>query len=160
MLNATIFFYVLMLLIFRSAFLDGHSAREIVGMSLPKKALSATSEQAVPSATVSEHTSSAPYALFTQSLFEGLHHPVAVLLLQIISILVAVRIFSWLFKYLGQPGVIGEIVAGIVLGPSVLGHFSLRHSVSCFPIPPRITQYPQPDRSDPFLCSLSEWSWI
>ena len=120
-------------------------------MSLPKKALSATSEQAVPSATVSEHTSSAPYALFTQSLFEGLHHPVAVLLLQIISILVAVRIFSWLFKYLGQPGVSGEIVAGIVLGPSVLGHFSLRHSVSCFPIPPRITQYPQPDRSDPFM---------
>ena len=37
--------------------------------------------------------------------------------------MIAVRIFSYLFKYLGQPGVIGEIVAGIVLGPSVLGHF-------------------------------------
>lgn len=65
----------------------------------------------------------APLELFTQSLHEGVHHPVAMLLLQIISILVAVRIFSWLFKYLGQPGVIGEIVAGIVLGPSLLGHF-------------------------------------
>ncbi|MFQ8804799.1 MAG: hypothetical protein ACLR8Y_06340 [Alistipes indistinctus] len=40
------------------------------------------------------------------------------------------RIFSWLFKYLGQPGVIGEIVAGIVLGPSLLGHFFLKRSDS------------------------------
>ena len=51
------------------------------------------------------------------------HADSSVDLLQIIAILVAVRIFSYLFKYLGQPGVIGEIVAGIVLGPSVLGHF-------------------------------------
>ena len=115
-------FYVLMLLIFGVLFWMVIQQGKLWDVA-SEKALSATSEQAVPSATVSEHTSSAPYALFTQSLFEGLHHPVAVLLLQIISILVAVRIFSWLFKYLGQPGVIGEIVAGIVLGPSVLGHF-------------------------------------
>lgn len=115
-------FYVLMLLIFGVLFWMVIQQGKLWDVA-SEKALSATSEQAVPSATVSEHTSSAPYALFTQSLFEGLHHPVAVLLLQIISILVAVRIFSWLFKYLGQPGVIGEIVAGIVLGPSLLGHF-------------------------------------
>lgn len=115
-------FYVLMLLIFGVLFWMVIQQGKLWDVA-SEKALSATSEQAVPSATVSEHTSSAPYVLFTQSLFEGLHHPVAVLLLQIISILVAVRIFSWLFKYLGQPGVIGEIVAGIVLGPSVLGHF-------------------------------------
>lgn len=115
-------FYVLMLLIFGVLFWMVIQQGKLWDVA-SEKALSATSEQAVSSATVSEHTSSAPYALFTQSLFEGLHHPVAVLLLQIISILVAVRIFSWLFKYLGQPGVIGEIVAGIVLGPSVLGHF-------------------------------------
>ena len=28
-----------------------------------------------------------------------------------------------MFRYIGQPGVIGEIVAGIVLGPSLLGYF-------------------------------------
>lgn len=64
-----------------------------------------------------------PTELLREALSSNLNHPVPLLLLQIISILVAVRIFSYLFKYLGQPGVIGEIVAGIVLGPSVLGHF-------------------------------------
>lgn len=29
--------------------------------------------------------------------------------------------FASAFRYIGQPGVIGEIVAGIVLGPSLLG---------------------------------------
>ena len=72
-----------------------------------------------------------PGAGVTQSMGEmiygtltgNLNHPLSLLLLQIIAIMIAVRIFSYLFKYLGQPGVIGEIVAGIVLGPSVLGHF-------------------------------------
>ncbi len=72
-----------------------------------------------------------PGAGVTQSMGEmiygtltgNLNHPLSLLLLQIIAIMIAVRIFSYLFKYLGQPGVIGEIVAGIVLGPSVLGYF-------------------------------------
>jgi hypothetical protein len=32
------------------------------------------------------------------------------------------RVLSKLFSYLNQPVVIGEIVAGIIMGPSVLGH--------------------------------------
>ncbi|MBQ4279950.1 MAG: cation:proton antiporter [Rikenellaceae bacterium] len=64
-----------------------------------------------------------PWSLFRTGLSEQMTHPVPMLLLQIIAILIAVRFFSFLFKYLGQPGVIGEIVAGIALGPSVLGHF-------------------------------------
>ena len=64
-----------------------------------------------------------PFDLFWQGMRTHLSHPLPLLLLQIISILIAVRIFSFLFKYLGQPGVIGEICAGIVLGPSVLGYF-------------------------------------
>ena len=46
---------------------------------------------------------------------------IGLLLLQIIVILIACRIFGWLFLKLGQPTVIGEILAGIVLGPSILG---------------------------------------
>ncbi len=65
----------------------------------------------------------APFRLFSASLGENVGHPLSLLLLQIIAILIAVRIFSFIFKYLGQPGVIGEIVAGIALGPSVLGYF-------------------------------------
>ena len=64
-----------------------------------------------------------PSELFVRSLTGNIGHPLSMLLLQIIAILLAVRVFSYLFKYLGQPGVIGEIVAGIVLGPSVLGYF-------------------------------------
>ena len=43
-----------------------------------------------------------------------------------------VRLFGYLFSLIGQPGVIGEIVAGIVLGPSVLGLFFPELS---FPVP-------------------------
>lgn len=73
--------------------------------------------EAVPAATALSGES------LREALSSNLNHPLPLLLLQIVAILVAVRIFSYLFKHLGQPGVIGEIVAGIVLGPSVLGHF-------------------------------------
>ena len=57
---------------------------------------------------------------------ESLHHNIvedgALLLLQLIAILVVSRIFGFLFAKIGQPTVIGEILAGIVLGPSLLGN--------------------------------------
>ena len=43
------------------------------------------------------------------------------LLLQIIIIIVLTQLLGWLFKKIGQPAVIGETVAGIILGPSLLG---------------------------------------
>jgi Kef-type K+ transport system membrane component KefB len=43
------------------------------------------------------------------------------LLLQLTVIIVTARLFAWLFRRMGQPGVVGEIAAGLVLGPSVLG---------------------------------------
>jgi Kef-type K+ transport system membrane component KefB len=43
-------------------------------------------------------------------------------LIQLIVILLAARLFAALFHRLGQPAVVGEITAGLVLGPSVLGH--------------------------------------
>ena len=42
-------------------------------------------------------------------------------LVQLVIIVLVARIFFVLFRKLGQPGVVGEIVAGLVLGPSVLG---------------------------------------
>jgi Kef-type K+ transport system membrane component KefB len=45
----------------------------------------------------------------------------AILLLQILAILIVSRVFGWIFAKIGQPTVIGEILAGIVLGPSLLG---------------------------------------
>ena len=43
------------------------------------------------------------------------------LLLQIIIIIILTQLLGWLFKKIGQPAVIGETVAGIILGPSLLG---------------------------------------
>jgi hypothetical protein len=42
--------------------------------------------------------------------------------LQLFLTLALTRVLSKLFSYLNQPVVIGEIVAGIIMGPSVLGH--------------------------------------
>ncbi|WP_232372972.1 cation:proton antiporter domain-containing protein [Pinibacter aurantiacus] len=63
------------------------------------------------------------FGLFTDSLHHSLTHPSAILLLQIITIVVVARAFGFIFNKIGQPAVIGEIIAGIVLGPSVLGLF-------------------------------------
>lgn len=78
------------------------------------------SHHAVASSTVAEDT---PFTMFCQFVTDNLHHPLSILLIQIITVLLMVRLFGFLFKHIGQPGVIGEIVAGIVLGPSVLGYF-------------------------------------
>jgi len=60
---------------------------------------------------------------FKLSVFHNIAEPAAMLLLQIISILIVSRLFGYLFAKIGQPTVIGEILAGIVLGPSLLGYF-------------------------------------
>jgi Kef-type K+ transport system membrane component KefB len=44
-------------------------------------------------------------------------------LLQLIVMILAARLGNRLLRRLGQPGVIGEIVAGLLLGPSLFGHF-------------------------------------
>jgi Kef-type K+ transport system membrane component KefB len=44
-------------------------------------------------------------------------------LLQLIVMIGAARICNGLARQLGQPGVTGEIVAGLLLGPSLFGHF-------------------------------------
>jgi Kef-type K+ transport system membrane component KefB len=46
------------------------------------------------------------------------------LLLQLAVILIAARIFAALGRRIGQPSVVGEIVAGLVLGPSLFGWFA------------------------------------
>src|SRR5262245_6976379 len=46
--------------------------------------------------------------------------PLSVLLLQIIVIIVTAKAVGWVFRHIGQPAVIGEMVAGILLGPSLL----------------------------------------
>lgn len=64
---------------------------------------------------------------------ESLTHPLAILLLQIITIIFTSRTFGFLFNKMGQPTVIGEVVAGIFLGPSLMGLWFPQYTTFLFP---------------------------
>ncbi|WP_353082863.1 cation:proton antiporter [Flavobacterium sp.] len=70
---------------------------------------------------------------FYKSLVHNLEHPLAILLLQIITIIIVARFFGWIFRKIGQPSVIGEIIAGIFLGPSLVGMYFPEYSALLFP---------------------------
>lgn len=70
---------------------------------------------------------------FLDSLLHNLEHPLAILLAQIVTIIFAARLFGWICKKIGQPTVIGEIIAGIVLGPSLIGMYFPEFSATLFP---------------------------
>ena len=57
----------------------------------------------------------------------------AILLFQIGVILIAARIVGWLFRQMHQPQVVGEMTAGIMLGPSLLGWVAPVFSATVFP---------------------------
>ena len=54
------------------------------------------------------------------------------ILLQLVIMIGAARLLNVVFRKLGQPGVIGEIAAGLLLGPSLLGHLFPGVSVALF----------------------------
>jgi Kef-type K+ transport system membrane component KefB len=70
---------------------------------------------------------------FIDSLVHNLEHPLAILLAQIVTIIFVARFFGWVCKKIGQPSVIGEIIAGIVLGPSLIGLYFPEFSNALFP---------------------------
>lgn len=77
----------------------------------------------IHNALTTSYTENNAFDLFLSVVKDNLHHPLTTLLIQVIVILAMVHVFNVLFKRIGQPGVIGEIIAGIVLGPSLLGYF-------------------------------------
>lgn len=70
---------------------------------------------------------------FLLSMQHNLGHPLAILLAQIITIILVARFFGWIFRKIGQPSVIGEMIAGIVLGPSLVGMYFPEYSNILFP---------------------------
>lgn len=71
---------------------------------------------------------------FIDSMKHNFQDPLAILLAQIVTIILVARLFGWIFKKIGQPTVIGEIIAGIVLGPSLVGMYFPEFSAALFPI--------------------------
>ncbi|MBM6499270.1 cation:proton antiporter [Flavobacterium macrobrachii] len=83
---------------------------------------------------ISPSSNDSQWTQFLSSLFHNLQHPVALLLMQIITIVLVARIFGWIFRKIGQPTVIGEIIAGIALGPSLFGLYFPDLNQSLFPV--------------------------
>lgn len=54
-------------------------------------------------------------------------------LIQLIIIIITSRVFGYFFKKMGQPTVMGEILAGIFLGPSILGSLFPAYLQAIFP---------------------------
>lgn len=67
------------------------------------------------------------------------------LLLALVTIIVASRVLGALFRCFRQPAVIGEVLAGILLGPSLLGK-----------VAPGVTQALFPDSVTPFLGTIAQ----
>ena len=72
---------------------------------------------------------------FTDNFIHNQTGPLAILLAQIIVILLAGSLLGFICSKIGQPRVIGEILAGIALGPSLLGRYSPELSNAIFPVP-------------------------
>lgn len=64
---------------------------------------------------------------------QNMQDPLSLLLIQIIIILAISRIFGVMAKKIGQPSVVGEMIAGIFLGPSIIGYFFPEFSLLVFP---------------------------
>jgi len=58
----------------------------------------------------------------SSSFLQAFSSPVIIFILQLIVIIVTSQVFVFICKKIGQPAVVGEIIAGIVLGPSLLGN--------------------------------------
>lgn len=71
---------------------------------------------------------------FLNSLSHNLGHPLALLLAQIIIIILVARFFGLICLKIGQPSVIGEILAGVAMGPSLIGLYFPEFSDTLFPL--------------------------
>ena len=66
-------------------------------------------------------------------------HAMMHVLLALLAVIVSGRLLGQLFRHFGQPRVIGEMVAGIMLGPSLLGRIS--PEAMQFVLPPEVGPY-------------------
>ena len=94
-----------------------------LGATLPSPAVAGTVTAAKDAAHAAAPVAVSPGLLGSMSagLQENLSHPLSHLFLQLLVIIGASRLLGGLFTKFGQPSVIGEMLAGILLGPSLFG---------------------------------------
>src|SRR4029450_9510479 len=93
-----------------------------VGSQLPPPAPRLSTQAVAASAPeLSAVSASSFFASVESTLRQNATNPLSRLFLQLFIIISASGVVAWIFTRCGQPAVIGEMVAGILLGPSLFG---------------------------------------
>jgi Kef-type K+ transport system membrane component KefB len=106
-----------------------------LGSSLPPPV---AGDGVVKSAAVSENSAQmgdvSAWGGMLAGLQANIENPLSHLFLQLLVILAASRLMGLLFTKMGQPAVVGEMAAGILLGPSLFGMLAPGISALVFPV--------------------------
>ena len=124
-MNRNLIFYTLVIAVFGSLiWLVFNQGTKLSVIQSPTTTAANTKEAAsVENPDLATTAPAGVVAAFLRGLFENLGHPLSLLLIQIVVIVLLSRLLASLVSKIGQPMVIGEIIAGILLGPSVMGYF-------------------------------------
>lgn len=87
------------------------------GSALPPPAATVVAEKAIVAAMPAEST----FSGLTKNLEANFHHPLSRLFVQLLLVIVLAQVAGRICRRVGQPAVVGEIIMGILLGPSLLG---------------------------------------
>ena len=123
-MNRNTIFYLVVLLVVGGGILGViHLGAGLPGPTHTTATLAAETARAAPAAAATAPPTSA-FGAMLASLSANLSHPLSHLFIQLLVIIAASRIAGGIFTKLGQPAVVGEMMAGILLGPSLLGWVS------------------------------------
>ena len=123
-MNRNLIFYVLTLVIFGSlVWLVLDQGTKLENEANIPTAVGEPQEVTSGSMQVGATAQESALLVFFTNFSQNTAHPLSRLLLQITVIVVVSRLLAFLVAKIGQPMVIGEIIAGILLGPSLLGLF-------------------------------------
>ncbi len=111
-MNKNTLFYLLTL---------GITVAAIMGVLHFGAALPAPEGAAVVKAAAAAPAGASAISAMQAGLTANFEHPLSHLFVQLLVIILASRVMNWLFTRMGQPGVVGEMAAGILLGPSLFG---------------------------------------
>ena len=124
-MNRNLIFYIVLIAIFGSLlwFVFNEGAKLDVLQSPQSSAGETNQATSAQNPEVESTSQQGAIVVFFTSLSENLQHPLSLLLIQIVVIVFISKLLASLVRRIGQPMVVGEVIAGILLGPSVLGLF-------------------------------------
>ena len=124
-MNRNLIFYIVLIAIFGSLlwFVFNEGAKLDVLQSPQSSAGETNQATSAQNPEVESTSQQGAIVVFFRSLSENLQHPLSLLLIQIVVIVFISKLLASLVRRIGQPMVVGEVIAGILLGPSVLGLF-------------------------------------